>query len=174
MGFNIYRHEVLENLRESYSRPERVILSGITGPIAAYAQALYLATKRSEWHLSERELAALVRPGTDIRNTALLFEAGSDQPGHITLYRLVSIRGVSTDDTTEMIVHFKSILANHAPADLAQFRQQFTVPPSESYPDLYENLKLSGGTRRGTWRWMEIEQILNATTLSPTTAPVIP
>lgn len=174
MGFNIYRHQVLENLRETYSQPERLILSGVTGPIAAYAQALYLATRRSQWDLSELELLALTKPGTNIQDMAVLFEAGSDQPGHITVYRLVAIHGISSDETTEMIFQFKSLIANHVTPDVVAFRKEFNTAPTESCPSIYENLKLSGGTKRGTWRWMEIEQILNATTMIPAVAAVVP
>ncbi len=163
MGFKMYRFEVGENLRETYHNPESLILSGFSSPLAGYVKAV----KQETWNLSEIELIALAKPGVDIHSTAILFEAGSDQPGHITLYRLVSLHGRSTDDTTEFIAHFKILLNNAKVGDLSSFRTKFTTDSSVGKPDIYENLKLSGGTRSGTWRWMEIEQLLNAGVIAP-------
>lgn len=163
MAFKMYRFEVGENLSETYTEPEKLILSGLGSPLAAYVKAV----KQDSWSLSEIELVALAKPGVDIHNTAILFEAGSDQPGHITLYRLVSLHGRSTDDSTEMIAHFKILLNNKNVGDLVAYRPKFTIESSLGKPDIYENLKLSGGTRSGTWRWMEIEQILNAGVMTP-------
>jgi len=163
MGFKIYRFEVGENLSETYQAPERLVLSGPTGPLAGYVKAV----NQHAWSLSEIELTALAKPGADIHSTAIVFEAGSDQPGHITLYRLISLHGRSLSDTTEMIAHFKILLNNKNVGDLVAFREKFTIESSIGKPDIYENLKLSGGTRSGTWRWMEIEQILNAGVMSP-------
>lgn len=163
MGFKIYRYEVGENLSETYHEPEQLKLSGVNGPLAAYVKAM----KQDVWDLSELELAALTKAGSDIHNTAVLFETGSDQPGRITFYRLVSLHGKSSYDTTDMIAHFKVLLNNQKVGDVETFRTRFTAEPTAGKPDIYENLKISGGTRLGTWRWMEIEQILNATVMAP-------
>lgn len=166
MAFKVYRHEVGLNLRETYHNPERLVLSGSGGPIASYVKSV----KPPVWDLSEMELLSLSRPGTDITGTAILFEAGSDQPGHITLYRLLEVHGHSSVDTTDMVAHFQVLLSNKPVGDIEAFRNCFTIDRAASRPDVYENLKLSGGTRSGSWRWMEIEQILNATVMSPAMA----
>jgi hypothetical protein len=167
MGFNLYRHQTTANLRESYSQPERLVLSGVHGPLAIYVQSVYKKQTSAEWDLSEVELAALLRPGQDITQAAILFEVGSELENHVTIHRVISIHGRSTAAETEIIVHFKSLYSNLLVPDSAKFRLAFEADPVADKSDIYENLKLSGGTQTGTWKWMESEQILNASVISP-------
>lgn len=170
MGFNIYRYRTLENLKEIYDIPERLILSGPSGAIASYVKSVYESTKEDEWTLGEMELAALAMPGQDISSAAIIIDTGLAQEGTVTLYRLASIRGKSGLDSTEMIFHFKGLLINHPVTDAKAFRESFEVDASQPRKDIYENMQLSGGTRGGSWKWMEVEQILNAASVGPNTA----
>jgi len=167
MGFNLYRCQPVEKLKETYDQPERVILSGPSGPIASFVQSVCKPEGLSSWDVSELELVALLGTQRDATHTAIIFESSSAQSGHITLYRLQSVHGQSSSDTTEMIFRFRSLFGNHPTADPALFRRQFTVSTETTAPHIYENLKLSGGLNGGTWKWMEIEQMLNATMISP-------
>ena len=167
MGFNLYRHQPVEKLKETYDQPERAILSGPRGPIASYVLSVCKPEGLSSWDVSELELVALLQTPRDITHTAIIFESSSAQSGHITLYRLQSVHGRSSTDTTEMVFRFRSLFGNHPTADPALFRKKFTVSTETTTPHIYENLKLSGGLNGGTWKWMEIEQMLNATMISP-------
>ena len=167
MGFNLYRCQPVETSKETYDQPERVILSGPHGPIASFVQSVCKPEGLSSWDVSELELVALLQTQRDVTHTAIIFESNSAQSGHITLYRLLSVHGESSYDTTEMIFRFRSLFGNHSTPDPALFRQQFTVSTETTSPHIYENLKLSGGLNGGTWKWMEIEQMLNATMISP-------
>jgi hypothetical protein len=167
MGFNLYRCLPVETAQETYDQPTRATLSGPHGPIASYVLSVCKPAGLSSWDLSELELVALLQTQRDATETALIFESTSAQAGHITLYRLQSIHGRSSTDSTEMVFRFRSLFGNHPTPDPAQFRQQFVVSAESTAPHIYENLKLSGGLNGGTWKWMEIEQILNAAMLSP-------
>ncbi len=170
MGFNLYQYQLLENQKESYVQPERLVFSGAHGPLAIYVQSVYKNSGHAEWELSEMELAALVRPGKDISGAVVLFETGNQRPGTITIHRVVSIHGRSTPSETEIVVHFKSLLSNFPIKDADVFRKSFEVPVVADHSDIYENLKLSGGISGGTWKWMESEQILTASVIAPTHA----
>jgi len=167
MGFNLYRCQSVEKSKETYDQPERIILSGAQGPIASFVHSVCKPEGLSSWDLSELELVALLGTKRDATQTAIIFESNSAQSGHITLYRLQSVHGESSYDTTEMIFRFRSLFGNHPAPDPALFRQQFTISTETTAPHIYENLKLSGGLNRGAWKWMESEQILNATMIYP-------
>ena len=168
MGFSLYRCEQqAEKSLEIYDQPQRATFSGAKGPIAAYVLSVCKAEGLSSWELSELELIALLQTGRDPTQTAIIFESSSARSEHITLYRLHSVHGRSSDETTEMVFRFRSLYGNHPVSDPALFRQQFTVSNSASAPHLYENLMLLGGLRGGTWKWMEIEQVLNAAMIQP-------
>jgi len=168
MGFNLYRCEQqVEKSLEIYDQPQRAIFSGAKGPIASYVLSVCKAEGLTTWELSEMELIALFQMGHDLTQTAIIFESSSAQSDHITLYRLQSVHGRSSSDTTEMVFRFRSLFGNHPTSDPALFRVQFTVSTEATSPHIYENLKLSGGLNGGAWKWMEIEHILNATMISP-------
>jgi len=168
MGFNLYRcDQQVDKSQEIYDQPQRAIFSGARGPVASYVLSVCKAEGLSSWELSELELIALLQTERDPTHTAIIFESSSAQSEHITLYRLQSVHGRSSADTTEMVFRFRSLFGNHPTSDPALFRQQFTVSTTASSPHIYENLMLSGGLRGGTWKWMEIEQALNAAMISP-------
>ena len=168
MGFSLYRCEQqVEKSQEIYDQPKRAIFSGAKGPIAAYVLSVCKAEGLSSWDLSELELIALLEPDCAPSRTAIIFESSSARSEHVTLYRLHSVHGRSTDDTTEMVFRFRSLFGNHPTSDPAFFRLQFAASTLASSPHIYENLKLSGGLRGGTWKWMEIEQVLNAAMIQP-------
>jgi hypothetical protein len=161
MGFIICKIEPLENeSRIRLRRTSRIALGGTKGCLARHLPNIE-RNEDGKWTLNAEELMRLEEPNAG-PDTAIYFEHAPNASAKLAVLKLIKVSGRIASLVTDVLFHFKTIGAGERDGEGC-----LVVPLSKQQPETYEQMRLDGGHRGGTWAWSEPPQALGASVLAP-------
>ena len=160
MGFIIYQIRPLEQNQIGLRRLRPLAFGGARGLFSKNLPTLIASGER--WSLPAQALLNLAGIG-DQESLGILFDLTPEKPDQLNLYQLISVSGRTASLITDALFHFKVACKGINVRDVTTPDEEFIVPDWRDSPDRYEQLRLEGGSRGGTWAWSEPPQSMNAT-----------
>jgi hypothetical protein len=114
-----------------------------------------------QWSLDADELMRREIPNAG-PDTAIYFEHAPNASAKLAVLRLIKVSGRIASLVTDVLFHFKTIGAGERDGDGC-----LVVTLSTQQSETYEQVRLDGGHRGGTWAWSEPPQALGASVLAP-------
>ncbi|GEM_PF-4961554 len=162
MGFDIYRIKSVEGNRFALGRVGPLPLGGPGGLFAQHLPAL--AADDENWTLSPATL--LEWAGfADPEAFAIFFDLTAKASDQVNLLELVAINGRTVSLLTDVVFHFKVAVASRNGKGVEQKEGELYIPNWRESPERFEHLRITGGTRGGTWAWGEPPNSASATVL---------
>ena len=162
MGFIVCTVEPLEGGAVRVRLVRRVSVSGRRGLFALQLPKL-VGVDGGTWSLSADALLRLAEPEAG-PSAKLLFEVSPHDPDRIDLYEFLDATGRTGEQSSDVLFHFKVACAKLKRADAPHGLDDLTLPAWDRGPELYEQLRLSGGLSGGSWSWSKTD--ISATVLS--------
>jgi hypothetical protein len=152
MGFILYKVEKTDNAVE-YSMCRRLAVAGTSGALSKWLLGKTGEEDPFKWDLSGPALVAALAPDVDPASHAVVMDMMPERLSGASLCLVSSLAGFSEYDETDLIIVLRELSMHCATASSADPRLRFTVSGQGDAPDLIESIGLSGGTRKGTFRW---------------------
>ena len=162
MSFISYCVESLSPETVALRYPRRLALGGLNGFFAKSVSRFI--TQDGTWVLSAKDLLKLARADAD-PSEAIFFDLTPRSSEQVNLYVLVEVKGRTASIITDALFHFKVACSGPKRKLQGSVPGELIVPKWHSNPDRYEQLRLEGGTRGGSWAWSEPPQSMSATIL---------
>jgi len=162
MGFDIYRIQTLEENRFALHRVESLPMGGVKGLLAQHLPAL--AAQDEKWSLSAAQVLGLAGVA-DPASHGIFFDLTAKSTDQVNLLELVNVSGRTVSLITDALFHFKVACISRKPAEIRGSEGEWIVKDWQASPNRFEQLRLEGGTRGGTWAWSQPPQSASATVL---------
>jgi len=162
MGFDIYRIQPLPENRFALHRVGPLEVGGPEGLLAQHLPAL--AARDENWELSPQQLLGWAGV-EDPASHGIFFDLTARSTDQVNLLELVNLQGRTVSIITDALFHFKVACASRKRAEIKGPDGEWIVGDWSHRPNRFEQLRLEGGTRGGTWAWSEPPQSASATVL---------
>ena len=145
---------------KEYTRIRNVQVAGNRGPLFSFVHEKNPRSKCPfAWHASGAEIVEqIVGPGT---SNEILIDLKPNQPGNVSLYRLMNLWGFSVEDWTPIALHMEALFVDRSESSPKRFKERFLVRGA-SRDQIGEFLYLQGGVRGGTWNWGRVGSVNGA------------
>lgn len=152
MGFLLYRTTGGRHAM-SYTLVRKLVIVGKNGPLSTW-----LASKSGEaapfsWKLAGADLVAALAPDVDPAGHAIVMDMMPERLAGASLCHVTSLAGQSEYDETTMAIALRELYMATIATDGTDPRLSFVCNLDTERPDLIETMGITGGTRRGTYRW---------------------
>lgn len=152
MSFHHYQFLESADGSRTYSRGKAVCFTGKEGVFARFLQPNAEADTPFDWRMGPAELNKCT--GAESPDTELFFDMEPEGLFARSLCRVVRISGQSMDDETDMVLVMQPVFPPEASVENNQYKHSFTTPSTKGGKTALEAIGLTGGLRRGNYRWV--------------------
>jgi hypothetical protein len=162
MGFLLY------NVEESGGQAcltlvRKLKIIGETGPLTQWLRRQSASDSSLKWELSGERLVGALAPDVDPKTHRIVMDMMPERLAGASLCHVLSLAGQSETDQTDMVIVMREINLITPPAYGTDIRRAFLCSRNEESSDLIESMGVTGGTRRGTYRWCAPRMNIGAT-----------
>jgi len=152
MGFILYKVEKSSDKLE-YTMSRKLSLAGTNGALSKW-----MRTKRDEqtpyaWNLSGEALISALVPDVDPCTHAVVMDMMPERLAGASLCLVASLAGSTDVDESDIIIMMRELSMVSEITSPSDARESFTVDLKRKASDLIESIGISGGTKKGTYRW---------------------
>ncbi|MFP4352718.1 MAG: hypothetical protein ACLFRP_07960 [Puniceicoccaceae bacterium] len=162
----------------SYGRIRSVRLAGKDGLLAGYLRDHRSAETPFTWELDSAGLVRRIDPALAPEEHVILIDMLPESFTEVSLYRVISLRGVSEYDESDLALACKLLHQGRCPGTAGEFKEAFHSDAVESERQMIEAFRLTGGVSDGTYLWakpgMDIGAAICPSAASGVRKPSIP
>jgi hypothetical protein len=152
MGFLLY------NVEESGGQAcltlvRKLKIIGVNGPLTQWLRSQGTSEPTLKWELSGERLIGALAPDVDPKTHRIVMDMMPERLAGASLCHVLSLAGQSEADETDMVIVMRELNLVTQPAYGTDIRHTFLCSLNEESSDLIESMGVTGGTRRGTYRW---------------------
>lgn len=153
MGFLLYKVDTTATGQQAWTHVRPLNLARPGGVLARWLQANDTVDLPWHWELSGEALIAALAPDVDAGSHAIAMDLNPGAFTGASLCHVSRIVGNSQADETDIVLVMRELSCCGPSCDAATLKAHFEIHGPSSGPELVESIGLSGGTRRGTYRW---------------------
>jgi len=162
MGFEIYRIQPLPENRFALHHVGPLEVGGPEGLLAQHLPTL--SALDENWSITPQQLmswAGIAEPASH----GIFFDLTAKSTDQVNLLELINVQGRTVSLITDALFHFKVACSSRKQAEMRGPDGEWIVGDWKSRPNRFEQLRMEGGTRGGTWAWSQPPQSASATVL---------
>jgi hypothetical protein len=152
MGFLLYHKEgTREAMR--YTLIRRLPVAGPHGALSVWMRSNAAAGLPFKWELSGERLVGALAPDVDATTHTVVMDMMPERLAGASLCHVKSLAGVTEADESDIVIVMRELSILDLPACGPDVRQSFLCDTGAITSELIESMGVSGGTKRGTYRW---------------------
>jgi hypothetical protein len=156
---------------DSFTRVAPLKMTGKQGLIAQFLQSHAGEDTPYAWQAGLKDFLAFFNSSLEADSHELVFDMLPEALTEVCLYRVVSFRGVSDFDETDMVMSCRILEQGPVQRSVCDYKEQFTLSHEPSPRQLVEAFHLTGGVATGTYYWGKPKMDIGAAICPPALSP---